>query len=136
MSIKDIEPSKVPTVIVECCPGDIITIAPEDLYNIFFGGWHDEIIGISLRKISDIIIGDFDDRDNYRLAVVEINLNDMTCRLHFAQRNGDYSDNKYTTFPIKSFAIRRPKTTTNELQLWVVSGIHKEVSECMQPNLR
>ena len=107
MSIKDIDPSKFATVIVECCSGDVITVAPEDLYNIFFGGWHDEIIGVSLRKTSDIIIRCFDDRDNYRLAVVEINLNDMTCRLHFVSRNGDFSDNKYTTLPFKSFAIHR-----------------------------
>ena len=114
MSIEDIElskvePSKVPTVIVECCSGDVITIAPEYLYNIFFGGWHDEIVGVSLRKTSDITIGDFDDRDNYRLAVVEINIKCMTCRLGFVQRDGDFADNKYTTFPIKSFTIRRPK---------------------------
>ena len=107
MSIKDIEPSKVPTVIVECCSGDVITVAPEDLYNIFFGGWHDEIIGVSLRKTSDITIDSFDDRDNYRLTVMNINLNDMTCNFLFAQRNGDFADNKCTTFPIKSFAIHR-----------------------------
>ena len=41
MSIKDIDPSKFPTVIVECCSGDVITIAPEDLYDLHRQKAHD-----------------------------------------------------------------------------------------------
>jgi len=112
MSTDKDKPSWPPIIIIECCSGDNITVNPEDIYNIFFCGWHDEIIRISLLKRSDMIVGDFDDRDNYHLSVVEVNIKCMTCHLLFDRRDGVFSASektKHMTFPIKSFKICRPE---------------------------